>query len=330
MSSDEVLEGRSALVTGARGFIGTYLCQSLRSQGINVVGLSRAPAAREGAWDTLLQHDLSARDCDLRLPAVDTVFHLAAHVHQLRETADSADRYRKVNVEGTARLLEAASRARVRRFVYVSTVKVIGESTTGTADEFTPLAPRGAYGETKLAAEQLTLGANGPDFESCVLRLPAVYGAGCKGNLTEMFRRVAAGRFPPIPEFGNLRSMVHVKDVVRALELLAAHTAVPGKAYIVTDGDAVSTRQLYEAMYVALGRRPPAGSVPGWVFRAGAAVGDVVSRLAGVELPIDSDKLEKLSVTACYSDARLRRETGFVPGFTLKAGLSEMLPDVQL
>ena len=329
MPDERAWADRSVLVTGAAGFIGSYLCQSLRTQGAHVTALSRSAEIEHRHWDTVLHHDLGDGGSPLQLPALDAVFHLAAHVHELRENAASSASHWKINVEGTKQLLAAAGAARIRRFVYVSTVKVMGESTETVADELTPAAPSSPYGQTKLAAEQFVLEANSPGFESCVLRLPAVYGRGCKGNLVEMFRRVASRRFPPIPEFGNLRSMVHVKDVVRALEVVATHPNAPGGTYIVTDGHAVSTRQLYEAMYAILGREPPAVSIPECVFRAAATMGDVVTRLTGVRCPFDSGTLEKLSGSASYSDAKLRRELGFVSAFDLKAGLTEMVPDAQ-
>lgn len=314
-------------VTGASGFIGLRLCAALRLAGRRVSGMMRAQAT--GPWDDAIYHALGSGPLPpSTLAGVDTVYHLAARVHVTEDGAGAIEPYARVNVEGTRYLLEAALDQGVRRFVLLSSIKAMGEKTHGCVDESSEAVPTTPYGRTKREAELLTLEcAMHSAMEAVVLRMPAVYGAGCKGNVASMLDGVRRRRFPPLPEFHNLRSMVHVEDVVRATQLLAVHPRASGQVYIVTDGEALSTRALYDAMRMALGREPASWYVPKWVLRAGAMVGDAVGGMARGAFPVNSAVYHKLAASACYSSERLRADTGFEPRFTLADGLQEMLGD---
>lgn len=310
------------VVTGASGFIGRRLCARLVEDGHDVCALMRKPC--EGPWTQAFALDLDAPAPVVGLEDADVVLHLASRVHEMNDTARAASAYERTNVEGTKALVESAMNAQVTRFVFVSSVKAIGESTEGQVDELSPTTPTTPYGVTKLAAERLVL-ASAPALQPVVVRLPAVYGTGAKGNVTAMLGAVKRGRFPPLPEFGNRRSLVHVDDVVGALVLCATHANAIGRTYIVTDTNSYSTRQLYLAMRKAVGQSPGNWVVPAWVFRAVARLGDVAGRLTGRSFPLDSMALEKLTATAWYSSHAIENELGYRPTMTLEDGLKEMV-----
>jgi nucleoside-diphosphate-sugar epimerase len=184
--------------------------------------------------------------------------------------------------------------------------------------------PTTFYGRAKRDAELAVLEAGEKHgLQVVVLRLPLVYGAGVKGNLRRMIEAVDRGRFPPIPEVGNKRSMVDVRDVVQALLLAAGDARANGQVYIVTDGYMYSTRQIYEWISAALGRSVPRWTVPLVLLRTAAKVGDVAG-WAGLPAPINSDVLDKLLGSACYSSERIERDLGFRPAY----GLCDVVPEM--
>ncbi len=319
----------TALVTGATGFIGRVLCRKLSNRGVLVRGLARRSA--EGPWGGLVVADISGESvpddiCD----GVDTVFHLAGKVHALSEVKGGEKEYIEANVEGTRRMLEAGAAARLERFVFVSSVKAGGEGGDVCLDEAMEDKPETAYGRSKLQAERVVFKfARKHEMHAAVLRLPLVYGPGQKGNLARMLRAVSASRFPPLPDFGNHRSMVHVEDVAEAAILAAETPQANGQTYIVTDGRPYSTRELYALMRVALGRRRPRLSIPINVLHTMARFGDIVGRIRRRRFTFDSDSLEKLASSAWYSSRKLETELGFKPAYDLEKALPEIIAELR-
>lgn len=308
-----------ALVTGAGGFIGRVLCQRLEAEGWRVRALLRTPGA--GPWQESVVTDLAVAAPEVAaLDGVGVVFHLAARTHALTESGDTEALYHALNVEGTRRLLDVARRAGVGRVVFASSVKAMGEGGEACLDESAPLRPVTPYGRTKLMAEGLVLDAGG-----AVVRLPLVYGPGDQGNLARMLRAVARGWFPPLPETGNRRSLVHVADAAQALLLAGTKPEAVGEVFLVTDGRFYSTREIHLAMLAALGRPTPSWQVPLSLLKSMARLGDGAGRALGRRFLFDSAALEKLIGSACYRDDTIRRRLGYVSAWTLPEALPEMV-----
>lgn len=310
------------LVTGAGGFLGRPLVERLVADGIPVramhhLGPEGPPRPGVVAVRAALEDFDSLRRA---AEGCTTVFHLAGKAHDL--DVRDADAFRRINAAGTTNLLRAAEEAGVRSFVFASSVKAMGEGGDECLDEDAPEKPRTPYGISKLEAERLVLetGARGR-IHASVLRLPLVYGPGLKGNLRAMLDAIARGAFPPPPRTGNRRSLTSVSDVVSALVLSAHSAAAAGRTYLVTDGTAYSTRDIYDSMRAALGLTPVAWAVPRWAFRAAAFAGDGAALLLGRRMPFSTEAFEKLLGSACYLNDRIRRELGFTPATTLQAAL---------
>lgn len=254
------------------------------------------------------------------LKGCETVFHLAGKAHDFGQP-DSSE-FQSVNVEGTRSLLEAAERAGARVFVFVSSVKAMGEGGDECLDEGSLAFPRSPYGVSKLEAERLVLETGlRTGMHVSVLRLPLVYGPGLKGNLRAMLLAIRRGSFPPPPRLANRRSLTSVEDVSSAILLAATNPVAAGRTYIVTDGHPYSSRGIYDAMREALGLPPRAWAIPLWLLRAAAGAGDVASRVARRPMPLGRDVLSKLVGSAWYSNERIRRELGFEPATDLSAAL---------
>jgi UDP-glucose 4-epimerase len=310
---------RVTLITGASGFIGPSLCRRAQSDGRRVRAVMRRPVT--GPWDEAVSLDLGTQPVPSGLLAdVDCVFHLAGKAHALAEGPEAEEEYRRANTISTLDLLEAARAEGVRCFVYFSSVKAVDDS--GAPGH--PPAASTPYGRSKLAAEQAVLTGDAVPHP-VVLRPALVYGPNPKGYLELLVRAVRAGWFPPLPESGNGRSMIHRDDLAEAAILCAADPRARGRSYVVTDGIPYSTRQIYELILAALGRQVPTWSLPPGLLRLAALGGDGLERLLGRRLPLDSEILEKVLGSALYDGEPIRRQLGFRPQRTLSDSMAEIV-----
>ncbi len=305
------------LVTGATGFVGRALCPVFVAAGHEVLASSRNPEAAKDmdGVEPVLAPELGP-DAEWRpaLAGVEVVAHLASRVHVTEErSADPLAAYRRVNSEGTRRLAEEAAQAGVRRLVFLSTVKVNGESSGEMPfrEDDTP-APRDAYGQTKWEAEEALFEvAERSGMEAVVLRPPLVYGGGVKGNFLSLLKLCM--RAPPLPLGGidNRRSMIHAGNLADAVTLCLASPGAAGQTFLVRDGDDVSTTELVRHLAAALGR--PARlfwAPPGLLRLAGAAIGK-------------SAAIGRLLDTLSVDDRKIRGELGWTPPLTMVKGLAE-------
>ncbi len=234
------------LVTGANGMIGHVLCPALALDGHQIVAAMRnlqslGPAVSvqkimdigpETSWTALLK-------------GVDAVVHLAARVHVLRDPApDPLAAYRRVNVEGTKRLAEQAIAAGVRRFIFLSSIKVHGKGPQPYREQDVPF-PGDFYGVSKLEAEEtLREVTRNTDIELVILRSPLVYGPGVKGNFRQLLRLCELGLPLPFGNIFNRRSLIGTDNLASAICRCLTHPKAPGETFLVSDGEDVSTPDL--------------------------------------------------------------------------------------
>jgi UDP-glucose 4-epimerase len=290
------------LITGANGFVGNALWRRLDAEpGIQAVGSVRSSAAagRHPRWSAVGELT-AATDWSALVAGVDVVVHTAARVHVLDDAAaDPLAEFQRVNVQGTLRLARQASAAGVGRFVFVSSVKVNGESTPSgrpfTADDRP--APLDAYGVSKHEAERaLRELASQTGMELVIVRPPLVYGPGVKANFAAMMRWLGRGMPLPLGAVDNRRSLVALDNLVDLLATCLRHPAAAGQTFLVSDGEDVSTTQLLRRMGAALGRPARLLPVPpSWLEWGAARIGkgDVARRLCG-SLQVDITKTRDL------------------------------------
>lgn len=327
MTSD--LDRKVVLVTGGTGFIGRHLVSALLKQGAGVTVLSRHAPSASGQGCKVITGDLT-RPATLEgiCRGVDIVFHLGGYAHAVDQPDGKSEKINwQVTVEGTRALLEQSIKAGVSRFLFFSSVKAMGEGVEVCLDETTESQSVTSYGKAKQEAEKLVLEAGRRGLAATVFRLPMVYGPGCKGNLPRMIQAIARGHFPPLPETGNKRSMVDARDVVQAALLAATNPAAMDKIYIITDGQAYSTRQIYEWICVALQRPVPRWTVPLPLLRLASLIGDIIGRVSGRRFVLDTDALDKLIGSACYRSQKISQELNYRPTYTLQDSLPDMVAE---
>lgn len=308
----------TTMVTGATGFIGRRLLRPYDR------ALVRAENILPGAFvGDLLDPASLAAACN----GIDTIFHCAGYAHALRSARP--DPHWRFNFEGTKNLVQVAGEAGVKRFVFLSSVKAMAEPGDECVDEDWLGEPSTPYGRAKRAAEDVVLDTAAKYLMHAVnLRLAMVYGRGGRGNLERMARSIRFGWFPPLPETGNRRSIVHVSDVVSAMRLVADAPTANGRTYIVADSRAYSGREVYDAIRAAVSPAPTIRwRVPAGLLRSAGRLGDGLGTLIQRSLPLNSEVVSRLLDSACYSPERIERELGWRAKLGLVEGLREMLGD---
>jgi UDP-glucose 4-epimerase len=311
------------LVTGASGFVGRRLCAYLRTQGARIRAVQRTYA--EGPWDEQVCIDLGA--CALApsvLAGVSSVYHLAGRAHAMSEL-NAHDLHQHATVRATENLLAACSDAKPQSLVFLSTTKAVADPGAQLVDESFKMPPNTPYGLAKSMAEEKVLNwGSARSTRVCVLRTPMVLGRDAKGNAMAMLRQVRAGRFPPLAEMGNRRSVLHVQDLVEGLVHVSYHACADGECFYICDPRTYSTRQLLDVMRRSCGQSIPKWSVSSAVLRTAALLGDLATVLLRRAMPFDSQRYARLAESAAFSPARLRELTGFEARHTLDDAIAEM------
>ena len=302
------------MISGAGGFVGRALCAELFRRGQSVSAAVRSDKSSIKNTEVIIVGAIDSKTkwadalCD-----VDVVIHLAARVHVMREkAADPLAEFLKVNLHGTSNLARQAACFGVKRFVYVSSIKVNGEQTSAT-QSFTELdepSPQDFYSISKWQAEQaLWRIAQETGLEIVVVRPPLVYGPGVKGNFAQMLA-VIAKRFPlPLASVYNRRSLIYVENLVDALIVCATHPVAAGQTYLVCDGEDISTPDLLRQLGYAMGC--PAHMLPfppSWLRMLG--------KLSG-----KSEQVERLLGSLQVDSGKIRRDLNWFPPYTLQQGL---------
>jgi len=273
----------------------------------------REKTALENCIPIVISDISHATNWSTALSSVDVVIHLAARVHIMNDTsADPLAEFRKVNVEGTLNLARQAANAGVKRFIFVSSVKVNGEHTEAGKpfNENSVTDPQDAYGISKLEAEQGLLKiSQETGMEVVIIRPPLVYGAGVKANFASMMRAVKRGIPLPLGAIHNKRSFVYVGNLVSMIMCCIDHPAAANQVFLVSDGNDLSTTELLCCCAEALGVKARLLPVPQKMLELGAALldkRDVAQRLCG-NLQVDITKA--------------RTMLGWTPPFSVAAGL---------
>ncbi len=297
------------LVTGANGLVGRALCSVLDQTEGQVV---RAVRASTTPWEIPVGDLNKSTDWSEALGQnTDVVVHLAGQVPLTDGAVEPPDdRYAEVNTLGTANLARQCAQYGVKRFIFVSTAKVLGEGKSEPYRDADLAVPADAYAISKWEAEQaLWQIAAETGMEVVILRPPLVYGPGVRGNFLRLMQAIDKRRLLPLGAIQNQRSLIYLGNLVDAIRLCLTHPKAAGKTVLVSDGDDVSTPELVRRIAAALRRRPFLLPVPvSWMRWAG--------RVLGKQAAVD-----RLLGSLCVDISPLREGLGWTPPYTMQAGL---------
>lgn len=315
------------LVTGGTGFIGSHLAEEGRRRGAEVVVLGLADRPEERANAELLARQGvvilpgSITDAELCARAMDGathVFHLAV---AMREGGKRDEFFETVNLDGTRRLLEAAGRGRVERFVYCGTIGIYGHRAPGITNEESPLHPGNIYERTKVAAERMVRElAPAAGVAYTILRPADVYGPRDQ-RLLKLFRGIAAQRFPLFGQGNGRRHMVYVDDVVSAFFAACDRPEAAGQEMIVAGPESCTLRDLIEEVRRVSGSARFGRRLPLAPMLAAAAVVEDVCTVLHVDPPIYRRRMDFFTSDSEFDISRARRVLDWSPQVGLSDGV---------
>ena len=301
--------------------MGDALCRRLQESGLLVRGAVRdpgklppgGPSAFNG-FERVVLHDRSTEsETKQALQGVRAIVHLAARVHVMADhAADPLREFRLVNTNWTERLARAAVSQGVRRFVYMSSIKVNGEQSFVPFTEQDPANPRDPYGVSKWEAEQvLAQVSSQTGMETVVVRSPLVYGPGVGGNFLQLLKILRRGVPLPLACVQNRRSLIYRGNLVDALVCCVRDIRAAGQTYLVSDGEDLSTPDLIRRLGKALGAPVRLWPLPLWALRW-------IAQVAGKQAVID-----RLLGSLTVNSSKIRREMDWHPPFPVDQGLAE-------
>lgn len=290
------------MITGATGFVGRNLIERSLSGGYRVRMCSRKQDF-DIPYDIelYLTGDISNNtEWYEAVQGVDVVIHTAARVHVMADSAvDPLTEFRSVNVAGTLNLAQQAAEAGVKRFIFISSIKVNGEETLlgSPFKEEGFLIPTDPYGLSKYEAEKCLLNlAKKTDMEVVIIRPPLVYGPGVKANFASMMKWINKGVPLPFGSIHNQRSFVALDNLVSFIIHCIDHPQVANEIFLISDGEDVSTTELLRKVAKAFGKKALLIPIPVWLMTSAAKLvgkSDVANRLFG-SLQVDSSKAREL------------------------------------
>jgi dihydroflavonol-4-reductase len=309
-------------VTGANGFIGSHFLDHATAAGHEVIGLSRRPVGGR-APTHLLQGDVcNPESFAPALRGVDCVCHFAA---AFREAGEDETHFRRVNVEGTARLMTAAHAQGVKRFVLCSTAGIYGSRVPGVIDESCPPRPWNAYERSKVAAEDEVRRLAAPySMEYVILRPTAVYGPR-DARLQKLFRSTARGRFPLFGTGDGRRHMVYVTDLAEAFLRACVRPEAASQEMIVAGPEAVPLRMMLQTLAALANRRSSGPRLPLTPMLGLAAVTEDLCRLLRIDPPLYRRRMDFYTNDAAFDCSRARSVLGWEPKVGLKEGLASTI-----
>lgn len=333
MSFTRLQQKKKVLITGANGFIGRALCVRMLDEGWNVRGTVRHLKKLNSfpAGVNAIQVESIGPDTDWSKALLDVncVVHLAANVHIMKKTPfDSLTTIHKVNVKGSEHLAREAASANVKRFVYMSSVKVNGEGTEAGGQksevryrkaqlkmafsENDNPEPRDAYGISKWEAEQVLQEiAEETGMEIVILRSPLVYGPNVKANFLRLLKVVDYGIPLPLASIKNRRSFIYLENLIDAVVTCIIDSKASGQTYFVSDGEDVSTPELVRRISSALGKPTRLFPFP-----------PILLKMAGI-ITGKSVAIDRLLRSLTIDCSKIRRELEWQAPFSMDQGLKE-------
>ena len=308
---------KRVLVTGANGFIGQTLCERMLAEGWQVRGTVRSLNQVNNLPSGVDALPVGSIGPDTEwskvLIGIDTVVHLAARVHIMKDSSSNPfAEYRKVNVMGSERLALTAAECGVKRFIFMSSIKVNGEENVRAYKEEDAPAPKDSYGISKMQAEKrIKQIAADSGMDLVILRPPLVFGPGVKANFLELMKIVDKGTPLPLAKVDNRRSFIYIENLVDAVLTCIKHSGSAGQTYFVSDNEDVSTPELIRKTASALKK-------PTRLFPFPKLLLFILGRLIGKGPAVD-----RLFGSLTVDISKIKQGLGWKPPFTMEHGLQK-------
>ncbi len=304
------------LITGANGFIGSALCSKLFDVGhfVRSAVRSKKKITNLKAVESVEVGEVSlTTDWSQALEGVEVIIHLVSSADRFYDkTRDSLSKFRSVNVEGTKCLANAAVQAGIKRFIYISSIKVNGEETGSPYTENSFCAPQDSYGLSKWEAEQeLKMISAGTGMEIVILRPPMVYGTPAKSNFLRLVSLIKSGVPLPFACINNRRSMIYLGNLIDAIGLCVKKKEAANQTFLVSDGEDVSTPQLIRLIAMKMNIKPRVIPFPPILLKT---AGKFFGKYAEVHRLISSLQIDS---------SKIRSMLRWKPPFSLEEGIKE-------
>jgi nucleoside-diphosphate-sugar epimerase len=321
---------KNILVTGATGFIGSYLLQILSQHKFHITA-----AVRKN-----LSHSLSKpirivkvgnidekTDWQEALQGIDIVIHLAARAHIINETIPNPEaEFIKVNTQGTANLVKQSIQAGVKHFIFISSIGAMTTQSDRILTENSPCHPDSPYGRSKLQAEQALIElAKDSNMTWTILRPTLVYGLGNPGNMERLMKLIKRGLPLPFGAVKNRRSFVFVGNLVDAIITCLDHPNAANQIFLISDNQAVSTPQLIRLIAQQIQQPCQLLPVPTILLRFLGYLGDRVESITGKNLPFNTYNIDRLLGSLTVDSRYIQKTLNWQPPFTLEQGLARTI-----
>lgn len=305
-------------VTGITGFIGSVVGHKILDEGYSVVGTYRTCNKEINMPELSLFEtgDINGTtDWTSALEGADAVVHTIARAHFVNDAnSDSLEAYSRVNLHGSVNLARQAAASGVKRFIFLSSVKVNGDISPVTYTEFDKPSPEDSYGISKMEAERaLRQIANQTGMTVTILRPPLVYGPNVKANFLRLIQIVDRGIPLPLASIKNQRSLIYVENLADAIVRCIRHADTSFKTYLVSDGVDISTPDLIRMIASSLGKSAR-------LFRAPPKILNGISRLIGKDT-----EMQRLIGSLYIDDTKIRQELNWVPPYTIEYGFKKTI-----
>lgn len=309
---------KKALITGLNGFVGSALSQKLIGNGWKVRGTVRNNKNSRFDLKNIETFPTGSIDeyngWDSILDGIDVVVHLAAHVHQMSPARDKNDlgKYRRVNITATERLFLKAAENNVKRFIFVSSIKVNGEGSATPYKESDPPAPEDPYAKSKLEAEKrLTVLSSNTGLDLVILRPPLIYGPNVKANFIKLMVMVYRGVPLPFKNLKNKRSLIYLYNFIDCIITCMQHPEAAGETFNAKDKKSVSTPELVKAIAKVMQKRTVLIPFPLFLLR-------LISILSGKK-----KRFDKITGTLVVDSSKISKQLGWNPPYSFQRGIEE-------
>ncbi|MCT7995243.1 UDP-glucose 4-epimerase family protein [Laspinema olomoucense] len=322
------------LLTGITGFVGQHLSCRLVSEGHNVYGTIRKNkdiGKLSAEVQPVLIDSLTSPLPEAFLNNVDAIVHLAARVHQMKDVNnnDALTLYRQINTKATINLAKQAARIGVRRFIYLSSIKVHGEEQDPSNTPYTEqdiCHPKEPYAQSKWEAEQLLNQlAQETSLEIVILRPPLIYGSDVKANFLKLIELIKKGIPLPFGQVENRRSLVYVDNLVDAIIPCLTHPNAKNQTFLISDGQDLSTPDLIRKIAYYLDRPCHLLPVPPSLLKVAGNFADMGEKLLGRSLPLNTPTIDRLLGSLVVDSSKIRNTLNWQPPFTIDEGLQQTL-----